>query len=248
VRKLQLSNNPLGDAGAEALASSERLASLSWLDVAYCKMGLLGARALLNPPGLPRLTRLRLGGSDWPDDAWSIEPAEQLRGGITVEVLSAGNSIARALAESPLLASCRGLEIASSELGDEGIRVLAVSSAIRGIEVLRLAWCDLTAVSVRALTESPHLGALRELSLRDYTLDDETVAALLEAPFLCRLTRLDLRFCEAERNGLRRLADSPAVREGIVWLRLAGYGRWLVEGREMLREMEERFGPRLSIE
>jgi uncharacterized protein (TIGR02996 family) len=249
LRTLQLSNNPLGDAGAEALASSERLAGLSSLDVAYSKMGLAGTRALLNPPGLPALTRLRLGGSDWPDDAWAIEPSERLRGGITVDVLTAENSTARAMAGSPLLASCRGLSIASSRLGNEGVRVLAGSPAIRGLEALRLVgWDDLTAVGVRALTESPHLGALRELALGDYTLDDETVAALLEAPFLCRLTRLELICWEPERKGLLRLADSPAVREGIVWLRLPGYGKWLAESRELLPELEERFGPRLSIE
>src|SRR5262249_17229883 len=104
--------------------------------------------------------------------------------------------------------------------------------------------CRITSLGVRALAASPHLGALRELSLERNPLNGEAIAALLEAPFLPRLTHLDLSFTKADAEALRRLARSPAL-EGIAPLRLVGYE--CAASRPELGELQERFGPRLSL-
>jgi uncharacterized protein (TIGR02996 family) len=58
LRTLDLTGNPIGDQGAEALAASPFVASLRELDLSGCDLGAAGANALASSPHLVRLRRL----------------------------------------------------------------------------------------------------------------------------------------------------------------------------------------------
>lgn len=62
LRRLELSDNPLGNAAATALADSPTLAGLERLNLADTRLGPSGARALAESPHLGKLQRLDLAG------------------------------------------------------------------------------------------------------------------------------------------------------------------------------------------
>lgn len=62
LRRLELSDNPLGNAAASALADSPGLAGLIQLNLADTRLGPSGARALAESPHLGKLQRLDLAG------------------------------------------------------------------------------------------------------------------------------------------------------------------------------------------
>jgi uncharacterized protein (TIGR02996 family) len=246
LRKLLLHECQIGDAAAEALAASEHLANLASLDLAWNVLGPSGIRALLNPSGMPRLTGLRIGEGQWPEEVWSLEPAPRLRGGLVL-FLHGGAACLDDLIRSPLLPACRGLECCySTRVNDESIPLLARSPALGGLTHLRLEGCRLTDVGCRHLAESPYLTALRELSLSGNSLTEAGVTALLEAPFARRLWTLDLSWCRLSEAALRRIAESPAL-DDIVSLRLISQP-W--DGNRALlgEQLKERFGSRFETD
>jgi hypothetical protein len=68
LKRLSLAHNPIGDAGAAALAQSPLIAGLVMLDLSGCGIGDAGARALASSPHLASVERVRLEENDIHDE------------------------------------------------------------------------------------------------------------------------------------------------------------------------------------
>ncbi len=64
LRTLNVSGNPIGSAGAMAIAASLHLSALTALDLRGCRIGEAGARGLAYSEGLGALTRLWISAAD----------------------------------------------------------------------------------------------------------------------------------------------------------------------------------------
>jgi hypothetical protein len=231
---------------AEALGGSERLSSLSRLELIGGEFGPRGARALLAPTGLPSLKQLRIGGSPWPAHLWEVEPPARLRGCISIEVrLDEGTEV---LADSPLLAACHTLHVRFSD--GLACRALAGAPAARRLVKLGVEFSHLTTQDIRALARSPHFAALRDLSLAHNQLTHAGIDALLAAPFLRQLRRLDLTYTHLDRKALLLLARTDVL-DGIGELVLVERERsfGISTINHVVRgELRQRYGSRVRFE
>jgi hypothetical protein len=205
LRVLSLRQNPIGAAGAAALASAPRPA-LRTLDLAGCEIGDAGLVALAEGANLEGLERLWLEGN-------GIGPA-----GIA------------ALAASGWAQGLRVLAVARNPLGDEGVAALARSGLI---EQLRydperneprdgdLTGAGMSARGLMAVMDALATTSLDALVLSDETLRDEDIAQLAAHPALARLVELDLWGLELSAAGVRAIAQSPYA-AGLRYLNFSG--------------------------
>jgi hypothetical protein len=197
-------------------------------------------RALLDPPGLPSLRRLRLSSSPWPAALWEIEPAQRLRGGVSLMLDAVPNPIAEPTPDSPLLAACRELEI--SNLSAVFVHAVAHEPAVRGVAKLTVRNCLGVNAAIATLARSQHLTSLRDLSVTFSRVSETDVAVLLAAPFAGRLTRLNLFCDELSDASLRLLARTDAL-ASLRELHLTGNS--LGATPDVVQELNERYGPRV---
>jgi uncharacterized protein (TIGR02996 family) len=141
LRALDLGSNPVGNAGAAALASSSHLAALESLQLAWCEVGPAGAAALAQAKHLGRLRVLWL------------------------ENNPVGDEGARALVASPHLAGLRSLDLFGCGLTPAGVVALAGEPGLRRLTRLDLRGNALDDAGAIALAESPHLRHLTQLIL-----------------------------------------------------------------------------------
>ena len=123
---LRLNLNPIGEAGARALAGSSSLGAVTELGLGSCGVGIAGALAVLESPHLARLTDLNLSDSGFGPDG------------------------AAALARSPGLARLARLYVDSNGLGPEGTRALASAAGLTNLAVLHLGNFDLVGQALAA--------------------------------------------------------------------------------------------------
>jgi uncharacterized protein (TIGR02996 family) len=231
---------------AEALGSSETLASLARLDLTGCEWGPDTAAPLLAPTGLPNLTQLCIGGWPWPARLWEVEPPARLRGRVAIQVqLDEGTEV---LAHSPLLAACHTLEVSAYD--GLACRAVAAAPAARGLVKLGVEFSHLTTRDVRALAGSPHFAALRDLSLAHNQLNQAGIEALLAAPFVRQLRRLDLTCTHLDMKALLLLAQTnvlAGLRELVLVEQAMRFGRPTIayDVRDALRR---RYGTRVRFQ
>jgi uncharacterized protein (TIGR02996 family) len=124
---LDISFNPLGPAGARALASSPLFAGLTALDLSQTRPGDDGIRALADSPGLADLAVLDLGSAFLRPAAAEAIAASAHLANLTCLRLSnnsIGDAGARALAASPHLTRLTALEVSYNDICEEGKRLL----------------------------------------------------------------------------------------------------------------------------
>lgn len=189
---LDLSGNPLGVTGAEAL-SSGGLDALSTLILADTDLG-DGGIAALSTASFPALHTLVL-------DQCGVSRAG-----------------AGALARGPLLAPVRALSISGLSdlaedehsgpfLGPQGMVALARSANLDGLEELSV---PLNAVGDRgaeAIATAPGLGSLRRLNLRANEIGDRGAKAILSSSTLTKLEHLDLTDNRISEDVIARLRE-----------------------------------------
>jgi hypothetical protein len=169
LRRLDVRGNRLGPAGAEAVAGSERLASLH-------RLGLSG-----NDVGLPRLLSL--------PRAYNM---------LRVPVLDlAGNELTATGLQAILHGSVNPesvrlieLDLSFNQLGDDGARVLAKCPHLSKLMVLKLASCGIGDEGARALANSPHLNEVAELNVENNPIGDPGFRPWLESTHWRSLRRL----------------------------------------------------------
>src|SRR5205814_10103987 len=109
-----------------------------------------------------------------------------------VRLLDAGRHIAR-LAQCPLLARVRELDLCGNDLGNGGVNVLLRSPHLAGVEELDLSFNGVCDAGVRLIARSGSLPELRSLLLTDNgQIGGEGLRDLAEAPSLAGLPTLDV--------------------------------------------------------
>lgn len=136
---LDLSENKIGDTGAELLAASKNLRSLKELNLGGNGIGDAGAQALAESTYLRSLGWLDLG-----------------RNGIGCDGVST-------LARSEIMDSIQYLSLISNNIGDHGVRALAASDHLRSLKTLDLSLNAIGDDGARALAASNHLPSLDEV-------------------------------------------------------------------------------------
>lgn len=222
VRALWLKRNPLGPAGARALAELLRVQpGLEVLDLTNTRLGDAGAEAiaagLLAQVDAPRGLQVLMLGSN----------------GIGVRGCEA---LAEALARHPHL---RELVLAVSPLGDAGAQLLAAGLArSRRLTSLDLASCGIGVAGLAALLDAlgPASGLVtldlgstpssRVLGADDNALDDARGGRLLGAWLAApdhTLARLDLRHAGIRSRGALAIAAGLATNHALVELQLGKF-------------------------
>jgi hypothetical protein len=126
-----------------------------------------------------------------------------------------GDDVFVSMVTSPYLAQLEYLNFGANEVGDEGVAALAASPTMARLRSLCLCVNYISPVGLRALGESTALLNLRHLdlsgSMSNPPLDDAALAAFLESPRFAQLTSLNMQSNAITDEGVRRLAQTPAV-------------------------------------
>jgi hypothetical protein len=169
LTRLDLGQNGLGPADAEALSAARRLAGLSTLRLSGNELR-GGAVRLVASPRLAGLRALLLDYNGV--DAPAAEGLAALPGLVRLRYLNLGGNPllgargAAPLAASPHAANLRTLHLWGAKLGDAGAAALADSPHLGELTELNLQSADVGAAGALALARSKHLRHLRVLSLQ----------------------------------------------------------------------------------
>jgi uncharacterized protein (TIGR02996 family) len=133
-----------------------------------------------------------------------------------------GDDGCRVIADAPQLASLRGLELRSNEIGPDGAAALAASPHVRGLTDLDLGGGSYTPNRIgpdgaRRLARSDNFGRLESLDLVCNSIGDDGLTALAESPQLPALHSLNVPDNGVTDDGLRALARSSGL-PALTWL------------------------------
>jgi uncharacterized protein (TIGR02996 family) len=189
LRSLLINHNGrLGVPGLRAVADSPFLTQLTDLDVSGNELSDVSLRTLLDGPPATRLERLalqenRLGDAGTATLVNSPVFARMAKrdGVIDLRRVLMGPVGARALAESPMLASVESLDLEGNVLGDAGLEALAASPHLRQLRVLSLRENRISDDGVRHLARSPLMATLRVLDLTGNLITQDSQDRLHEA-------------------------------------------------------------------
>ncbi|WP_439622318.1 TIGR02996 domain-containing protein [Gemmata sp.] len=235
---------PFGDAGAAALAGSEHLARLEYLNARCDGLTPAGARALGTGAWRPALRTFRAEGL-------LLGAFEALCGAgpfPTLHTLDLTGCATRlpeweAFARSAAFPNLSCLKLERINLGGGSAERLLGAPWFRPAH-LSLTGCGLLSPGARALAAAPWLGGLRSLCVRVNVLGPADVALLVRSRALTGLKHLDLSNNEVGTTALHALAKNPALR-GLLELDLAGHS--LHTGDRVTPQHFEEFLTRLDL-
>lgn len=249
LAELDISDNPLDDSGAEALASALARMRISTLRARNCGFTGEGVVALLRA-GAGRLQHVDLGRN--PLRAKGVEALARARELSSVERLDlseteCGAGGGRALTESPNLSCLRYLELNSNQLGDEGARALADGArAFPRLESLSLADNRLGVRAAAALAASPIAAHLSMLDLSYNPLGDAGIEAVAQYPGWHSLRELRLVDTDLSMSGAAIVMTAPGTsllyRLQISRNAIAGQVDMHSLNRDVISRMESTFG------
>ncbi len=128
------------------------------------------------------------------------------------------------LSQSPLLRLIRELDFTDNNLGDRVPALLGKSRHLVRLDALDLAYTDLGDDGLKALAASPVFGSLRSLQLAENRrIGLPGIRALAESPHLRALAELDVSGNNLSEAALRPLFDGPLA-EHLIRLMLSGNG------------------------
>ncbi|CAM5365357.1 hypothetical protein [Streptomyces chartreusis] len=158
---------PVGDAAAEAWASSDNATKLTHLRLAATGLSAGGLTALMTSERLPELGTLDVACN--PVGSWPT-----------------------ALQDAPVWSTVRSLNLADCGLGDADIRSLASTTSAPRLHSVSLAYNSVGSQGARALAAWALLPQLRELDLHDNIIGDDGLTDLATSRAAQRLLELDL--------------------------------------------------------
>ncbi len=242
LRRLDLSNNPLG--GALAAFCSEKVRfRLRELLLASTDLQLADFSALFRWGGLAEVEKLSLSGNRLGNAGGADLAACAHLGRLRELDLSFGEIGARgmqAVADAgafpqlrelnltnnsirptglPSLLRCafaqqlRALRLGGNLLGDASMERLAAWPRLSRVKVLELRSNELSRAGVEALVSSPNLGSPTVLVLSDNPIGDEGVRLLAGCPRLASLRRLELSLCQLTDAAVHAIVGSPYLKD-----------------------------------
>lgn len=155
---------PVGDAGAEAWASSDNAPNLTHLKLAATGLGVAGIAALMSSERFDALDLSWNSVGSWPEK----------------------------LATAPVWRTLRTLDLTECGLDDDDIEALASTPAASNLHGISLAYNDIGSRGARALASWPVLPQLWELNLHDNVIGDDGLTELARSQAAQRLLELDL--------------------------------------------------------
>jgi uncharacterized protein (TIGR02996 family) len=194
LRFLDLALNPIGDAGAEALAASRSLGNLRYLNLELNDFGSgTTAARLIASPRLAGLTVLNLSGNDCRDLDAAALAGKCRPPGLRVLVLDGNRVTAEGLAALGACPAARGLWLLS--LSGCGLTAPAVRGFVATADWRELVWLDvpgnrLAARAAEALAGWPGLASVQGIRIRENPLTPAGARALAESPHLGKLSYL----------------------------------------------------------
>lgn len=222
---LDLSQNPLGRRGAQALIEA-KLPSLKRLWLGGSAIGAAGLTRLNDSALFTQLERLDLSELELSLDSalelnvsasWSkLTHLSLRRNRLSIHALRA------LLCAIGPHAAIESLDLSFCALDLRSIEELAQSALLRSVSSLDLSGNTLGDEGLALLLKSPHLEQLRVLKLHYNSITDASVPSLVQWPRLGTLERLELWFNElsaSQRAALRQHPSlSAALRHGELWL------------------------------
>jgi uncharacterized protein (TIGR02996 family) len=125
-----------------------------------------------------------------------------------LRLLDAGRHVAQ-LAQCPLLARVRELDLCGNDLGNGGVNVLLRSPHLTRVEELDLSFNGVSDGGVRLIARGGSLPELRALLLTDNgQIGGEGLRELAESPQLAGLRTLDVSGNDVDDAGVRAVVDS----------------------------------------
>jgi uncharacterized protein (TIGR02996 family) len=223
---LNLSTNDIGLKGVRALARSQHLQKLEYLDVGPLQHESLAA--LIGSAHLRRLQRLDVNPEFSGLDGLEMLLLSDLGRRLTTLSLSGSQfggdlqeAVARRLALAYGVAELTSLSFVWVRIGDAGLAALAGASHLSRVRRLRLLGCSVGAEGLRALAASDVFGGLTRLVVSYTRLDDSALAVLGGTRTLTRLQSLSLHDNHFTAHGMKALGRVTAW-PGLAELDLSG--------------------------
>jgi len=196
---LDLGDNPIGDAGARALAAARRAERLESLDLRRCEITSQGLGALVAAPSWPKLRRLDL--SENPlglDGALALAEARAPKrlGELALADIDATRDATQILADIPWLWQLRILDLSRNAIAP------ALLGALADVRALRIVQAELDADAVAAL--APMFAQLRHLAIAKNAIGNAGLAAFAGD---AAIETLDLRYCDLGDASAKWLAS-----------------------------------------
>jgi uncharacterized protein (TIGR02996 family) len=265
LRILDLSRNPLGSAGARALAEAPEPALLHTLRLADVDFDDACGPILGKIRWLGRLLELDLTGNRFGRGLAALRDLE-VDGLRKLTLLSIGMERSEAVVRSKFWPKLMHLAVGDNAIGDAGIERFATTKEATALQSLALWKCNLTdggldllagarcprlrllelwgnrfsGTGIAELLAAPIMNNVGVLDLRDCGLAARDVEAIGATPMPPALHTLDLRANELSEQALLVLAESPTLRT-VKQLRIDG-NPFTFDPRNRER-LAERFGP-----
>lgn len=219
LQAVDLSRNPLGDAGAEIIA---RTASSTLRGLFLSDSGItpLGADLLASSQNLRHLTALDLAGNPLSDTglaaiAHPACPWRALRA-LSLVGVGAGPEGVYALTRSRDLPALVELRLGMNPIGPRGAAHLSHRrSRLHALEHLTLDACRLRDDGAQALARAEHLKQLTTLKVAFNEILDHGALALIQSPRLQALSHLDLSQNRISPEGCQALQQCPLEVSGL---------------------------------
>jgi uncharacterized protein (TIGR02996 family) len=214
LRRLDLSDNPLGPGGVEVLTTCPHLASLRCLALRGVKMGVEGAYALggdeasVNLAGLTALDLRQ--NTIYEEGVTTLAHTPYLAGLTELSLSPIWGKDSEALNESPYWRKLTILRIS----GDfsEGIPLLLECRFVKGLRVLELNGTRARDEHAEEIADCRHLGKVQHLGLAGNFIGDDGLLALASRARLPALRWLDLNENRITSAGVSALCDSALAK------------------------------------
>jgi len=223
LRRLDLSDNPLGPGGVAALTGSPHLAGLQRLALRGVRMGFDGARALAGHVAFPRnfaasvklagLIALDIRQNEIYEEGVSVlARSPRLAGLIELSLTPSTGKSSEELNESRYLKNLTTLRISGGDFG-EGFGLLMQCRFIKQLRILELNETEALDRQVERIADCRHLTQLEHLNLGGNRISDVGLLALASRGRMPRLRWLDLNKNQITSAGVQALCDSTLVQE-----------------------------------
>jgi hemoglobin-like flavoprotein/Leucine-rich repeat (LRR) protein len=259
LEELSLSDNPLGDGAASALAEAMRrlrvtrlhlrgcelsgravgeildAGRLRFIDISRNSIGAEGAEALSGATGLADIEELRMAETDLGADGVSMLVASPNLGRLHSLDLSSSllqdAGVTALVAAAPRLSRLERLALDDDELGPDAAEALSVSPLAARLESLSLCHNRLGDVGAETIARGPSWHALRSLALAGNQIGRSGASALYSATRMATVQRLDLA-----HNALRGLEDVHSLKKDRVALMEESFGLVSAHGSDFTEQ------------